>query len=77
MSEVRKRKPDRDDSKSKRPVKVKPGEAKNNRVTPIGTVSLDFRIFKNSKIFSKLLKIRVSKYSQFSIKFLAENYGTS
>lgn len=51
MSEVRKRKPDRDDSKSKRPVKVKPGEAKNNRVTPIGTVSLDLRIFKNSKIF--------------------------
>ena len=48
MSEVRKRKPDRDDSKSKRPVKVKPGEAKNYRVTPIGTVSLDFRM---SKIF--------------------------
>ena len=56
MSEVRKRKPDRDDSKSKRPVKVKPGEAKNGRVTPIGTVSLDLGIFKKFKIFKNFFR---------------------
>ena len=38
MSEVRKRKPDRDDSKSKRPSKVKQEQAKSDRVTQIGAV---------------------------------------
>ena len=38
MSEVRKRKPDRDDSKSKRPSKIKQEQAKKSPVTQIGTV---------------------------------------
>ena len=58
MSEVRKRKTDRDDgSKSKKPVKTKQVQAKSSPVTSIGSVFLDFReIFKkkNQKKFEKL-----------------------
>ena len=60
MSEVRKRKPDRDDSKSKRPSKVKQEQAKSDRVTQIGTVFIElFRVSRRQKFRFRKFSILV------------------